>query len=79
PLANLDNKPREQLRQEMRELIAARHTIAINATTEPNEPLALGGTTSNLHEGRLVQSAKTPHDNHRPSTGVAAELISEPP
>ena len=42
PLVNLDYKLREELRQEMRELFQARHTIAIYATTEPNEALALG-------------------------------------
>ncbi|WP_288080889.1 ABC transporter ATP-binding protein, partial [Pseudomonas sp.] len=41
PLVNLDYKLREELRQEMRELFKARHTIAIYATTEPNEALAL--------------------------------------
>ncbi|WP_122812305.1 ATP-binding cassette domain-containing protein, partial [Pseudomonas viridiflava] len=46
PLVNLDYKLREELRQEMRELFKARHTIAIYATTEPNEALALGGTTT---------------------------------
>lgn len=58
PLVNLDYKLREELRQEMRELFKARHTIAIYATTEPNEALALGGTTTILHEGRVIQSGK---------------------
>ncbi|WP_024683355.1 ABC transporter ATP-binding protein [Pseudomonas syringae] len=79
PLVNLDYKLREELRQEMRELFAARHTIAIYATTEPNEALALGGTTTILHEGRVVQSGKTPGVYHRPATVLAAELFSEPP
>jgi len=79
PLVNLDYKLREELRQEMRELFEARHTIAIYATTEPNEALALGGTTTILHEGRLIQSGKTAEVYHRPATVLAAELFSEPP
>ena len=79
PLVNLDYKLREELRQEMRTLFAARHTIAVYATTEPNEALALGGTTTILHEGRVVQSGKTAQVYHRPATVLAAELFSEPP
>jgi glycerol transport system ATP-binding protein len=79
PLVNLDYKLREELRQEMRELFAARHTIAVYATTEPNEALALGGTTTILHEGRVIQSGNTPQVYHQPRTVLAAELFSEPP
>jgi glycerol transport system ATP-binding protein len=73
PLVNLDYKLREELRQEMRELFEARHTIAIYATTEPNEALALGGTTT------VIQSGRTPEVYHQPKTVLAAELFSEPP
>ncbi|PPA03256.1 ABC transporter ATP-binding protein, partial [Pseudomonas sp. MWU12-2312b] len=79
PLVNLDYKLREELRQEMRELFKARHTIAIYATTEPNEALALGGTTTILHEGRVIQSGKSSAVYHQPQTVLAAELFSEPP
>lgn len=79
PLVNLDYKLREELRQEMRLLFEARHTIAIYATTEPNEALALGGTTTILHEGRVIQSGRTPEVYHQPKTVLAAELFSEPP
>lgn len=79
PLVNLDYKLREELRFEMRELFITRHTIAVYATTEPNEALALGGTTTILHEGRVVQSGKTPEVYHRPASVLAAELFSEPP
>jgi glycerol transport system ATP-binding protein len=78
PLVNLDYKLREELRQEMRELFKTRHTIAIYATTEPNEALALGGTTTILHEGRVIQSGKTAEVYHRPEQMLAAELFSEP-
>src|SRR3989344_1609948 len=79
PLVNLDYKLREELRQEMRELFKARHTIAIYAPTEPNEALALGGTTTILHEGRVIQSGRSSEVYHQPQTVLAAELFSEPP
>jgi len=79
PLVNLDYKLREELRLEMRELFAARHTIAVYATTEPNEALALGGTTTIVHEGRIIQSGDTSQVYQRPTEVLAAELFSEPP
>src|SRR3546814_21120340 len=59
PLVNLDYKLREELRQEMRELFQARHTIAVYDTPEPNEALALGGTATIMTEGRVIQSGKS--------------------
>ncbi len=79
PLVNLDYKLREELRQEMRELFKARRSIAVYATTEPTEALALGGTVTLLHQGRVVQSGPTAEVYHRPSQVLAAELFSEPP
>ncbi|WP_312518782.1 ABC transporter ATP-binding protein [Stutzerimonas nitrititolerans] len=79
PLVNLDYKLREELRQEMRELFRTRRSIAVYATTEPNEALALGGTTTVLHEGRVIQSGLTTEVYHRPQQVLAAELFSEPP
>ncbi|WP_406610594.1 ABC transporter ATP-binding protein [Agarivorans sp. JK6] len=79
PLVNLDYKLREELRQEMRELFAQRNTIAVYATTEPNEALALGGTTTILHEGRVIQSGPTADTYHSPCNVTAAALFNEPP
>ncbi|MCQ4289376.1 ABC transporter ATP-binding protein [Pseudomonas stutzeri] len=79
PLVNLDYKLREELRQEMRELFKTRRSIAVYATTEPNEALALGGTATVLHEGRVIQSGPTSDVYHRPSQMLSAELFSEPP
>jgi len=79
PLVNLDYKLREELRQEMRELFLARRSIAVYATTEPNEALALGGNATVLHEGRVIQSGPTAEVYHRPRQVLAAELFSEPP
>jgi glycerol transport system ATP-binding protein len=79
PLVNLDYKLREELRVELRELFKARNAIAVYATTEPNEALALGGTTSLLHEGRLIQSGPSPEVYREPVDVDAADLFSEPP
>ncbi|MDO6708588.1 ABC transporter ATP-binding protein [Photobacterium sp. 1_MG-2023] len=79
PLVNLDYKLREELRQEMRELFAARNTIAVYATTEPNEALALGGNVVLMHEGEIIQSGHTPVVYHNPASVTCAELFGEPP
>ncbi|RKF21324.1 ABC transporter ATP-binding protein [Alginatibacterium sediminis] len=79
PLVNLDYKLREELRQEMRELFSRRNTIAVYATTEPNEALALGGTTTILHKGQVVQSGPTAQTYHQPCNVTAATLFNEPP
>ncbi|WLD59191.1 ABC transporter ATP-binding protein [Salinispirillum sp. LH 10-3-1] len=79
PLVNLDYKLREELREELRALFKVRNCIAVYATTEPNEALALGGYTAVMHEGRLLQYGKTPDVYHRPTDIVTAEMFSEPP
>lgn len=79
PLVNLDYKLREELRSELRQLFRERQCIAVYATTEANEALALGGTTTLLHEGRIVQTGPVSEVFRRPRTTLAAELFSEPP
>lgn len=79
PLVNLDYKLREEFRQELRELFKERHTIAIYSTTEPNEALALGGTSTVLHQGKVLQHGPTPEVYHQPNDIMTAELFSEPP
>ncbi|MGM0571090.1 ABC transporter ATP-binding protein [Marinobacter sp.] len=79
PLVNLDYKLREDLRSELRQLFRERQCIAVYATTEANEALALGGTTTLLHEGRVVQSGPVAEVYRRPVNTLAAELFSEPP
>ena len=79
PLVNLDYKLREELRQELRELFKVRNAIAVYATTEPSEALALGGTTTLLHEGKIIQMGPTADVYHLPNSINAAELFSEPP
>ena len=59
PLANLDYKLREELRDELPKLFAGRNAIVVYATTEPTEALLFGGNTATLHEGRVTQFGPT--------------------
>jgi len=79
PLANLDYKLREELRDELPKLFAGRDCTVVYATTEPGEALLLGGHTALLHEGRVVQYGPTSDIYRRPETLVAAQVFSDPP
>ncbi|MFM7654852.1 MAG: ABC transporter ATP-binding protein, partial [Paracoccaceae bacterium] len=59
PLANLDYKLREELREELPKIFAASGAIFVYATTEASEALLLGGNTATLHQGRVTQFGPT--------------------
>ena len=48
PLANLDYKLREELRDELPKLFSGRKAVVVYATTEPTEALLFGGNTATL-------------------------------
>ena len=79
PLANLDYKLREELRDELPRLFADRHCIVAYATTEPTEALLFGGNTATLHEGRVTQFGPTSAIYRRPSDLTSAQVFSDPP
>lgn len=79
PLANLDYKLREELRDELPKLFAGRHSIVVYATTEPTEALLFGGATATLSEGRVTQFGPTAETYRRPADLVTAEVFSDPP
>lgn len=79
PLANLDYKLREELREELPKLFAATGTVLVYATTEPTEALLLGGTTATLWQGRVTQVGPTPMVYRRPANIDAARVFSDPP
>ncbi|WP_161814611.1 ABC transporter ATP-binding protein [Steroidobacter agaridevorans] len=79
PLANLDYKLREDLRNELRNLFANGRATVVYATTEPQEALQLGDETLVLDAGRLVQQGKTLEIFRRPATLAAARAFSDPP
>ena len=79
PLANLDFKLREELRVELRGLLAGTDAIVVYATAEPQEALALGGQTIVVDKGRVLQQGGAAEVYHRPATVRAAVLVSDPP
>ena len=79
PLVNLDYKLREELRSELKALFKSRETIAIYATTEAHEALALGGTTTLLHQGKVLQTGLAQQQFAKPINLHAADLYNEPP
>lgn len=79
PLANLDYKLREALRDELPRLFADRNCVVVYATTEPLEALLLGGTTATLYQGRVTQVGPTAEVYRRPNTLISAQVFSDPP
>jgi len=79
PLANLDFKLREELRDELPKLFAERDCVVVYATTEPTEALMFGGHTAALHEGRVADFGPTGAVYRRPYDLTSAEVFSEPP
>jgi glycerol transport system ATP-binding protein len=79
PLANLDYKLREELREELPRLFAQTGAILVYATTEPVEALLLGGSTITLKEGRVTQVGPTALVYRRPDNIDAARVFSDPP
>jgi glycerol transport system ATP-binding protein len=79
PLANLDFKLREELRDELPALFADRKCTVVLATSDPTEALLLGGHTAALHEGRIAQFGPTAEIYRRPANLLTARVFSNPP
>ncbi len=79
PLANLDYKLREALRDELPRLFANRDCTVVYATTEPVEALLLAGHTATLDAGRITQFGETGAVYRRPLDLTTARAFSEPP
>jgi glycerol transport system ATP-binding protein len=79
PLANLDFKLREELRDELPKLFAGRRCTVVFATSDPMEALLLGGHTATLFEGRITQFGPTPQVYRRPTDLLTARAFSNPP
>ena len=79
PLANLDYKLREELREELPRIFAESGAIFVYATTEPSEALLLGGNTATLHEGRVTQFGPTVDVFRSPDDLRTAATFSDPP
>ena len=79
PLANLDYKLREELREQLPELFAGRGAVVVYATSEPEEALLLGGYTGLMDDGNVVQFGPTADLYRTPHTLMAASVFSDPP
>ena len=79
PLANLDFKLREELRDELPKLFEDRGCTVVYATSEPSEALLLGGHTATLSKGRIVQFGETATLYRQPADILSAQVFSDPP
>lgn len=79
PLANLDYKLREELREELPRMFASTGAVLVYATTEPTEALLLGGSVATLSEGRVTQYGPTAKVYREPANIAAARVFSDPP
>ena len=79
PLANLDYKLREELREQLPELFAGRGAVVVYATSEPEEALLLGGRTALMEDGAVIQFGDTPDIYRAPRNLAAARVFSDPP
>ncbi len=79
PLANLDYKLREELREQLPELFAGRGAVVVYATSEPEEALLLGGKTALMDDGVVTQFGPTAEIYRKPATLTAARVFSDPP
>ena len=79
PLANLDYKLREELREELPKLFADTGATVVYATSEPLEALMLGGYTATLSQGRVIQHGPTAEIYRTPLTLDSARVFSDPP
>ncbi|MCB2100323.1 MAG: ABC transporter ATP-binding protein, partial [Rhodobacterales bacterium] len=79
PLANLDYKLREELREELPKIFTETGSIFVYATTEPSEALLLGGNTATLCEGRVTQFGPTVAVYRNPVDMITAQTFSDPP
>ncbi len=79
PLANLDYKLREELREELPRIFASTGAVFVYATTEPTEALLLGGHTAALLEGAMTQFGPTAEVYRHPANLATARVFSDPP
>lgn len=79
PLANLDYKLREELRDELPKLFRDSGATVVYATTEPSEALLLAGYTATLFEGKVMQYGPTAEVYRQPVDQRSASVFSDPP
>ncbi len=79
PLVNLDYKLREQLREELKDILKKGSSTVVYATADPREALSLGGDTIVLQDGQILQHDKARNVFEKPLNIKTAQMMSEPP
>jgi glycerol transport system ATP-binding protein len=79
PLANLDYKLREQLREELQSIFSNDSSVVIYSTAEPSEALEFATETFVMNEGRLIQSGNALEIYQKPNSVSAAIAMADPP
>jgi glycerol transport system ATP-binding protein len=79
PLANLDYKLREELREELNRIFVERDSVVVYSTSDPVEALTLGGRTAVMHEGSVLQVGPAVEAYHHPASSQVARVFSDPP
>ena len=79
PLANLDYKLREQLRDELQNIFSKADNIVIYSTAEPGEALDFAAHTYVLHEGRIIQDGEALSLYREPKNLDVALALADPP
>lgn len=79
PLANLDYKLREELRDELFRIFEKRASVVLYSTTEPVEALTFGSQTIVMDRGRVLQAGPAIEAFREPSSADVARVFSDPP
>lgn len=79
PLANLDFKLREQLRDELQRIFSNADMMVIYSTAEPLEALDMASHTIVMHEGRVQQDGLALDMYSKPRNIPVAQAMSDPP
>lgn len=79
PLANLDYKLREELREELPRFFEGKNTVIIYTTSDPQEALYFGASVTVMHKGEVLQSSAGEDVYRRPLNSEVARLMSDPP
>lgn len=79
PLANLDFKLREQLRDELQRIFSDAAMMVIYSTAEPLEALDMASHTIVMNEGRVQQDGPALEMYSKPKNIPVAQAMSDPP
>ncbi len=79
PLANLDYKLREQLRDELQDIFSSADNVVLYSTAEPSEALDFATHTVAMVEGHVEQEGDALELYQNPSTVAVARALSDPP